>query len=131
MNTSKRIWLSILGCLVLIGLVTSVKAGYYQDTLFPIGLTGLNQTGPYSEDYICPFGHEGWTWSAERNLINALGINCIGCQDAMPGYLADLEPENPSEYNYLHQICMLSNNPARPNPISKLDKASKRRIVSA
>lgn len=42
MKNQSRLFL-IVG--VLCGLTTSLKATYYQETFFPIGLTGINPTG--------------------------------------------------------------------------------------
>ena len=73
---------------VLSGCVTSLEATYYLDTLFPIGITGINGTGASP-----PYGNLGldWTWDeepkSEQSLIFDLGINCIGAQDGKPDYL--------------------------------------------
>jgi len=101
---------------LLIGLVvvSAIKGNYYQDTLFPVGLSGIMHTGrlPYDPVDNCPYSNVGpegnpyWTWQRELQLISALGVNCLGSEDAEPGYLIDLKPENPSENNYLHQVCM-------------------------
>jgi hypothetical protein len=93
------------------GLATPLKAEYYLDTLFPIGITGINPTGASP-----PYGNLGldWKWTPEesedkneQDLIFDLGINCIGCQDAKVTYLIDWTP-NPSQSNYLHKVCIPS-----------------------
>lgn len=111
---SKRFLVAV--SVAFVALTTPLSAIYYQDTLFPVGLTGLNYTGGDTLHHQnCPFGNEGWTWDKERNLIQALGINVIGCEDAYPAYLMDLKPTSPndpdpdnrpSENNYLHQVCV-------------------------
>lgn len=116
-NLAKVLWL----CFILSGLPTSLQATYYLDTLFPIGLTGLNNTQAYP-----PYGNPGldWKWTHDENpdkneqdLIDTLGINCIGSEDAHPKYLIDWGDGN-NENNYLHQICMPSNNSyAQDHPI--------------
>ncbi len=92
--------------------VKVIQASYYQDTLFPIGLSGIMTTGAHQVNN-CPYSNVGypnnnpppWTWSDELRLIDNLGVNCLGCEDVEPGYLIDLNPSNPSENNYLHKVC--------------------------
>ena len=87
MNLSKNLFRTLTLSLALGGLTTSLKAGYYKPDFFPIGLTGINYTG----DWNCPYYDKGpkWRWQAsleypnsEDSLIYALGVNCIGCEDA-------------------------------------------------
>ena len=100
-------WKGMLFGISILCLVTALDASYYQDTLFPIGISGTMQTGP---SWNCPYYDEGWRWSTgekrEDQLIFNLGINCIGSEDCFPNYLIDLKPDDPSENNYLHQVCM-------------------------
>lgn len=93
--------------LLLTGLVSFIEATYYEPEFFPIGLSGIMHTGYGPEN--CPYNSYDdpttWTWSDERQLITALGVNCLGCADIKPSYLIDLKPLNPGTNNYLHQVC--------------------------
>ena len=74
-----------LGVLLFCGVAL---ATYYKPDFFPIGLTGINPTG----DWNCPYYDKRpgkWLWSDEKALIEALGVNCIGCEDAWHNYLID------------------------------------------
>ena len=103
----------LIACIALISVAALLKADYYKPDFFPIGLTGLNYTGSGQVDN-CPYSNVDieprWTWNtgtnSEKALIEALGVNCIGCQDAYPRYLIDLDPDDPSENNYLNKVCM-------------------------
>lgn len=75
---------TLILCIVLGSIFSSLKASYYESDFFPIGLTGINYTG----DWNCPYENKGlgWTWDRgdrqEKALIEELGVNCIGCEDA-------------------------------------------------
>ncbi|MBD3285828.1 hypothetical protein GF338_05780 [candidate division WOR-3 bacterium] len=102
---------TLILCIILGGIVPSLKADYYQPDLFPIGLTGINPSG-----YSCPYADANvtppWAWTPdlssnnEQKLIFDLGINCIGATDAVPRYLLDFNPEEDHDANnYLYKVC--------------------------
>jgi len=109
----------LIACITLISVTALLKAGYYKPDFFPIGLTGLNYTGWNAEN--CPYGNVEdqsenplWEWDdnqnypdqTERTLIEALGVNCIGCEDAYRRYLLDFNPSSGhSQNNYLYKVC--------------------------
>lgn len=83
MTSRKSLTYLLLVGLLLVGLPASLHATYYLDTLFPIGLTGLNNAGrPPFSSYWWKWTHEEDTAKNEQDLIFDLGINVIGCQDA-------------------------------------------------
>lgn len=108
----------LVACVALISVVALLKADYYKPDFFPIGLTGLNYTG-YDRENSCPYGNDDllvqWGWDSTQNftnnekaLIEALGVNCIGCQDAYHRYLiawGDTNTPISSRNNYLCKIC--------------------------
>ena len=89
--------------LVLSGSVTFLKAAYYQPDLFPIGLSGIMLTG----SYFCPYYNtpKKWTWQEELQLIDNLGVNCLGSEDCYKGYLIDFS--GTTENDYLHRVFTL------------------------
>lgn len=113
MEKKKSVKVTIALTIALIISTSLLEASYYQDTLFPIGLSGIMVTKNKPTSYACPYGDEGWTWQGELQLISNLGINCIGSEDCWPTYLADLKPTNPSQNNYLHQVCAKAS-PSKP-----------------
>ncbi|NLI98315.1 hypothetical protein GX441_06610 [bacterium] len=109
----------LVACIALVSVVTFLKAGYYKPDFFPIGLTGLNYTGGDPDGFNCPYGHVKdqneeriWYWDQgtnnEQSLIYSLGVNCIGCSDAMPSYMIGLNPNSPGNNDYLNKVCMPS-----------------------
>lgn len=99
---SKRLLLAVASTFVV--LVTPLSAAYYQQDLFPIGLSGIMHTG-YDTLYHrnTPYGSEGWTWLNELQLIDNLGVNCLGSEDSYKGYIITFSGS--SDYDYLNQVC--------------------------
>jgi len=97
---SKRFFVAVAFAFAV--LATPLSAVYYQDTLFPIGLSGIMFTGRDTIPPIfnCPYGNVGWSWLNELQLIDNLGVNCLGSEDSYKGYLIDFSGE--SENDYLH-----------------------------
>lgn len=83
-------------CALISGSLEYLKATYYKTDFFPIGLTGLGFTGSST-----PYG-KGWPY--ERNLIDDLGINCVGCEDAWQNALIDFAQKGYE--TYLTEVCM-------------------------
>jgi len=108
----------LAACIALIGIVALLKADYYQPNFFPIGLTGLNFTGYGTPEHPnptgCPYGNvEDWTWDqgtqSEKALIEALGVNCIGCEDANLRYIGSFDTTVcRNQNNYLYRVCIPS-----------------------
>ena len=101
---------TLILCIILGCIVPSLKAGYYQSDLFPIGLTGINPSGsncPYSSADVQP----PWAWTPdssvnnEQDLIFALGVNVIGCQDAQARYIGYTDPNRTVFNDYIHKVC--------------------------
>jgi hypothetical protein len=109
MKSSKNSSTLLVACVALASVVALLNASYYKSDLFPIGLAGLNNTGGFQTEN-CPYSNVGypsshWNWNEERKLIDSLGINCLGAEDAKPNYIMDLKPDSSNEGNYLHEIC--------------------------
>ena len=85
---------------------TFLSGAYYQQDLFPIGLSGIMLTG-YDTLYHqnTPYGSQGWTWLNELQLIDNLGVNCLGSEDCYKGYLIDFS--GTTENDYLHRVFTL------------------------
>ena len=113
MLSSKSKNLFVIGVLLACEMVL---ANYYKPDFFPIGLTGLNYTGSGQVDN-CPYSNVDieprWTWNtgtnSEKALIEALGVNCIGCQDSHSRYIGSLDTsECWNRNNYLYRVCIPS-----------------------
>ena len=101
----------LAACMALISVIALLKASYYKPDFFPIGLTGLGWVGnpPYGNVPI----PTPWKWTPaesdnnEQDLIEALGINCIGCEDAHPRTLINLKADlsGSDTTDYLHMVC--------------------------
>jgi len=112
----------LIACIALTSVVALLKAGYYKPDFFPIGLTGLNYTGWNSEN--CPYGNVEdqsenplWEWDDNQNypdqtekaLIEALGVNCIGSEDANLRYIGSFDTTVcRNQNNYLYRVCIPS-----------------------
>lgn len=116
MKSTKLTGKLLVACIALISVAALLKASYYKPNFFPIGLTGLNYTGydTTGQGNPCPYGNVDidprWDWTEgtnnEQALIEALGVNCLGCQDAYRRYLLDFNPSSGhSQNNYLYKVC--------------------------
>lgn len=84
----------------LIAVFTPVSAAYFHgDDFFPVGLTGIGYTG-----HGTPYGKE-WRGNGltEMKLIDELGINCIGCEDAWQKILIDFA-QNRDSNTYIEEV---------------------------
>jgi hypothetical protein len=94
----KKCIIRILVIGAVVAIVAPINATYFHgDDYFPIGLTGLGYTG-----YDIPYGEENWQF--ERDLIEDLGINCVGCEDAWQNALIDFAQKGYE--TYLTEVCM-------------------------
>jgi hypothetical protein len=107
----------LVACLALLSAVDLLKASYYEPDFFPIGLTGINTTEQDSAN--CPYGdiemQDPWTWyrsngiHSEQALIDTLGVNCIGGQDANARYIGSFDTTVcRNQNNYLYKVCIPS-----------------------
>ena len=115
MKSTKNSGKLLVTCIALISVVASLKANYYKNDFFPIGLTGINSSG-----WSCPYSNADipnpWVWqenepadpNGEDSLIYDLGVNCIGCEDVYRHYLVSFDPETEDEDTYLHKVCLPS-----------------------
>ncbi|NLI98317.1 hypothetical protein GX441_06620 [bacterium] len=114
MKSTKNSSKIFFACIALVSIVALLKAGYYKPDFFPIGLTGLNFTGnlPFPHQDNCPYSNvrpNQWTWNAEKSLIFALGVNCIGGQDAYIRYIGSFDTTIcRNQNNYLYRVCIPS-----------------------
>ena len=109
----------LIACIALISVAALLKASYYKPDFFPIGLTGLNHTGwgPRYDSTGCPYGNIDidpyWTWDqgtqSEKALIDSLGVNCIGSEDANLRYIGSFDTTVcRNQNNYLYRVCIPS-----------------------
>ena len=99
MFSKKNLFELLAIVLVSLGGFSTLDAAYFKSDFFPIGLTGLNKAGGWWVPY-------DTTWAYERGLIESLGVNCIGSEDAWHNYLIDFAGNRARTRTYLDSVCI-------------------------
>lgn len=91
-----------------------MATNYHQPDLFPIGFSGIGNTGysywddPEAEWDGSPYPNDSTygTWAKEVELLELTGANFIGCSDGAKSVYISLRPNAGDTLNFYHQVCL-------------------------